>query len=49
MKYTDALKIYNQGKSKWCSPRKGSKDYYEVKKIQGVPVVILKKKIPREK
>jgi hypothetical protein len=44
MKYTDALKIYNQGKSKWCSPRKGSKDYYEVKKIQGVPVVVLKKK-----
>ena len=34
MKYTDALKIYNQGKSKWCSPRKGSKDYYDVKKIQ---------------
>ena len=44
MKYTDALKVYNQGKSKWCSPRKGSKDYYEVKKIQGVPVVVLKKK-----
>ena len=44
MKYTDALKKYNQGKSKWCSPRKGSKDYYEVKKIQGVPVVVLKKK-----
>ena len=49
MKYTDALKIYNQGKSKWCSPRKGSKDYYEVKKIQGVPVVVLKKKAKKAK
>jgi hypothetical protein len=44
MKYTDALKIYNQGKSKWCSPRKGSKDYFEVKKIQGVPIAVVKKK-----
>ena len=38
MKYTDALKIYNEGKSKWCSPRKGTKDYEKIKIIQGKPV-----------
>jgi hypothetical protein len=27
MKYSDALKIYNEGKPAWCSPRKGSNDY----------------------
>jgi len=30
MKYLDALKIYNEGKTIWCSPRKGSADYNEV-------------------
>ena len=30
MKYSDALKIYNQGKPAWCSPRKGSNDYKAV-------------------
>lgn len=39
MKYTDALKIYNEGKSKWCFPRKGSIDHGKVIKIQGKPVV----------
>jgi hypothetical protein len=39
MKYTDALKIYNEGKSKWCFPRKGSIDHGKVLKIQGKPVV----------
>ena len=29
MKYSDALKIYNQGKPVWCSPRKGSNDYVD--------------------
>ena len=38
MKYTDALKIYNEGKSKWCFPRKGTKDYEKIKIIQGKPV-----------
>jgi hypothetical protein len=30
MKYIDALKIYNEGKSSWCSPRKGSVDYKRI-------------------
>lgn len=52
MKYTDALKIYNQGKSKWCFPRKGSIDHGKVLKIQGKPDVKVKnvaKKNPKKK
>jgi hypothetical protein len=30
MKYIDALKKYNEGKDKWCSPRKGSIDYLNI-------------------
>jgi hypothetical protein len=30
MKYFDALKIYNQGKPAWCSPRKDTVDYKAV-------------------
>ena len=38
MKYSDALKIYNEGKPAWCSPRKGSNDYKAVLAImKGVP------------
>ena len=38
MKYSDALKIYNEGKPAWCSPRKGSNDYKAVIAImKGVP------------
>ena len=49
MKYIDALKKYNEGKDKWCSPRKGSEDYLNIikmvknvpknKKIKGVKVI----------
>ena len=52
MKYTDALKIYNQGKSKWCFPRKGSVDHGKVLNIQGKPAVKVKnavKKDPKKK
>jgi hypothetical protein len=38
MKYSDALKIYNEGKPAWCSPRKGSNDYNAVLAImKGAP------------
>ncbi len=38
MKYSDALKIYNEGKPAWCSPRKGSNDYKAVIAImKGMP------------
>jgi len=47
MKYTDALKIYNQGKSKWCFPRKGSLDHGKVLKIQGKPVVKVKNAVKK--
>jgi len=30
MKYFEALKIYNDGKPAWCSPRKGTKEYKKV-------------------
>lgn len=30
MKYFEALKIYNDGKPTWCSPRKGTNDYKKV-------------------
>ena len=30
MKYFEALKIYNDGKSAWCSPRKGTEKYKKV-------------------
>jgi hypothetical protein len=33
MKYIDALKKYNEGKTKWCMPRKGSEDYIKIKKM----------------
>ena len=33
MKYTDALKKYNENKDKWCMPRKGSVDYMEIRKM----------------
>jgi hypothetical protein len=33
MRWVDALKIYNQGKGGWCIPRKGTKEYDEVRKI----------------
>jgi len=30
MKYYEALKVYNQGKPTWCSPRKGTEDYKKI-------------------
>lgn len=33
MKYIDALKKYNEGKDKWCMPRKGSEDYLKIRKM----------------
>ena len=33
MKYLDALKKYNEGKDKWCVPRKGSVDYLKIRKM----------------
>ena len=36
MRWVDALKLYNQGKGGWCIPRKGTKEYDEVRKIMGV-------------
>ena len=33
MKYIDALRKYNEGKDKWCSPRKGSEDYLNIIKM----------------
>jgi hypothetical protein len=33
MNYLEALKIYNKGQNSWCSPRKGTPEYYMVKSI----------------
>ena len=31
MKYIDALRKYNEGKDKWCIPRKGTEDYLKIR------------------
>ncbi len=40
MKYIEALKKYNEGKDKWCMPRKGTEDYLKIinlmKKISNI-------------
>ena len=41
MKYIDALKKYNEGKDKWCFPRKGSVDYLNI--------IRMMKNIPKNK
>jgi hypothetical protein len=41
MKYIDALKKYNEGKDKWCFPRKGSEDYLNI--------IRMMKNIPKNK
>ena len=33
MKYIDALKKYNEGKDRWCTPRKGTEDYKKILKL----------------
>lgn len=33
MKWLQALKVWNQGKEKWCVPRKGTKEHAEVKAL----------------
>jgi hypothetical protein len=33
MKYIEALKKYNEGKDKWCAPRKGSVDYLAIREM----------------
>jgi len=33
MKYIEALRKYNEGKNKWCMPRKGSSDYITIKRM----------------
>jgi hypothetical protein len=33
MKYIDALKKYNEGKDKWCTPRKGSVDWLKIREM----------------
>ena len=33
MKYIDALKKYNEGKDRWCTPRKGTVDYLKIQKM----------------
>jgi len=33
MKYIEALKKYNEGKDKWCTPRKGTEDHQKILKM----------------
>jgi len=48
--YSDALKEYNQGKNKWCMPRKGSDDYkLIIKIIEKNKVIQTSPKIPKMK
>jgi hypothetical protein len=41
MKYSEALKLYNEGKDKWCIPKKGSKDYEIIRNIMKMDIIIL--------
>jgi hypothetical protein len=43
MKWTEALGIWNKGNPSWCIPRKGSKGYYEVKRIMDSNKVVKQK------
>jgi hypothetical protein len=45
MKYIDALKKYNEGKDKWCSPRKGSEDYLKIRKLMNETAASPKKAV----
>jgi hypothetical protein len=31
--WVQALKVFNEGKSEWCIPRKGSKEYDDIKRF----------------
>ena len=44
MKYIDALKKYNEGKDKWCSPRKGTEDYLKIRMMMTASPSIAKQK-----
>ena len=48
MKWIEALKVYNAGKS-WCVPRKGTPEYDEVKKIMNrtKPAEVEKRNVER--
>ena len=42
MKYIEALKKYNEGKDKWCFPRKGSVDYLNIIRKLSIYIVFYK-------
>jgi len=39
--WVQALKIYNKGKNEWCIPKKGGKEYEEIKKIMNGETIII--------
>jgi len=41
MKYSEALKLYNEAKDKWCMSKKGSKDYEIIRNIMKMDTIIL--------
>lgn len=43
MKWIEALQIWNQGKAKWCIPKKDSAEYGEVRAIMEG------KRVPKQK
>ena len=47
-KWLDALKQFNQGKTEWCIPKKGSAEYEQVKGIMTGETPAGKKKAKRE-
>jgi hypothetical protein len=48
MRWLDALKQWNSSKSSWCIPKKGSKEYDEVKAIMNPPKPETKKIRPKK-
>ena len=44
--YMDALKKFNEGKTGWCVPRKGTADYQKVMRLMTKPASKPEKQCP---
>ena len=45
--WINALKIFNEGKNEWCIPKKGGKEYEEIKKIMNGETIQIAPKPPK--
>lgn len=47
-KWVEALKVFNKGKTAWCIPKKGGKEYEDIQKIMNGEKTITQKAKPKE-